>query len=415
MKARLGVIACVLYVIVMALINVSGDSLNLAVVMQSATKSPSPATHNAMFYQGIATLIWGLILLGIYGRDIWRWLAKHKKLLALPLFIIGLVGCAGQAHAVTVEPNEIAFVVPISDSTTDTVVNGDVGYWKSHERPNITEIRVEQGWFQTGATPGSGYFRDIVRVIKVNTTAVNRSWNPPTLDNATCTTTTAGTGFTVEDRESHGLSIGAVVIAHVDNANAALYLSSYGDRPLDDDETSRISVMDTEVRNYIQAQLFLEVGRRDLHAVQDDKGPIFQAVSDATKTWFATKGITIDEVGGLGGLVYDNCNIQNQIDESFSQGEKENQAKAQATIASVNNDQLVAQGFAQATATHIASISNAESQRLQGEALAANPGLLAMEYAHRYGGGCTQYCFGESSGVLPVFNIDPDPTPPSSK
>jgi regulator of protease activity HflC (stomatin/prohibitin superfamily) len=173
--------------------------------------------------------------------------------------------------------------------------------------------------------------------------------------------------------------------------------------------------------------LFREFGDLTLLEARAEKSEIFQRIFIATRDHFAPLGVTITSLGGSEGMIYSDPNVQTSINANFEAQQEQVRAEAAATAQAVNNERLVSQANAQATATVIAGQAAAEVIRLQGEAeaevLASQgsqiqqyPGLVNYELALQSQGQVPQFLIVGNDGAdnLPFsFFLEPvaSPTP----
>lgn len=180
-------------------------------------------------------------------------------------------------------------------------------------------------------------------------------------------------------------------------------------------------MMDSNVRGFVQGELFEEFGALTLEEAQMQKGAIFERVREATIEQFAPLGITITSLGGSEGLIYTDPNVQAVINRNFEAQQERVRAEAAATAQAIENARLINQANAAATATVIAGDAAADVLRTQGEQLYQFPGLVDYEIARRSQGQVPQILVvgdGSGSQELPFsFFLDgntlvqPDITP----
>jgi hypothetical protein len=142
-------------------------------------------------------------------------------------------------------------------------------------------------------------------VIKVDRRPITREW-----------TRSHGTGTSPKDeaigaesKDSVNFSIGISCTAHIPEESAAVFLYSYPSKSLAD-------MMDMEVRARIHQVIAEEAGTYSLFELPTKKNDIMKAVRDDVITFFKKKGIEITTLAMLGGLQFDNAEIQRAIDDA---------------------------------------------------------------------------------------------------
>lgn len=216
---------------------------------------------------------------------------------------------------VEIGPNETAFVVPMFTgkdanggkvATTDQVqINENEEYFKN-KQVSQKLIQIPHTWIKTGRFTRSGYYKGTVRVITVDLTPVSGSWLKEDAN-----------AVKVETKASQGITIPMSYTIRVKNEDAALYLSFY--KSVD----FKSNVIDTQVNRYFTAEAakyFHEVEYKDIASQRDI---IIAKAVEATRNYFKERGVTIDQLAIVDGLVYDDPALQKNIDE---------QAKVQANI-----------------------------------------------------------------------------------
>lgn len=216
---------------------------------------------------------------------------------------------------VEIGANETAFVIPMF--TGDDVTGKKV---KTEDQVQINEneeffkknqvsqklIQIPHTWVKTGRWTRSGYYKGIVRVITVDLTPVSGSWLQKD-DNA----------VKVETKASQGITIPMSYTIRIKPEDAALYLSFYKS------VNFKENVIDQQVNRYFTAEAakyFHEVEYKD---ISEQRDIIIAKAVEATRNYFKERGVTIDQLAIVDGLIYDDPSLQQNIDE---------QAKVQAQI-----------------------------------------------------------------------------------
>ena len=145
------------------------------------------------------------------------------------------------------------------------------------------------------------------KLIKISRTPVSREWT----SNKTTGTSSSDQAFAVETSESIGFRIGAIITAHIAEEDTAKFLYNYTAAQLEE-------VLDTNIRNFISAELATSFGAHDLNWGQKNKNDVFANARLKAQDFFGKRGITIDNFGFSEGIYYDNQKIQDAIDDKFS-------------------------------------------------------------------------------------------------
>lgn len=240
-----------------------------------------------------------------------------KKLsftLALLLaMVVGFTGCVrpyDKPEYVEVGPNETAFVVPMftdaSVKTEDQVqLNSESAEFYQKCMVSSKLIQIPHKWIQTGRFIRDGYYKGTVRVITVDLTPRSGTWLQSDKN-----------AVKVETAASQGITIPMSYTMRIKAEDAANYLSYYK-------AVEFQQVIDIQINRYFTAEAakyFHEVEYKDIAEKRDE---IISKAVNATKEYFKSQGITIDQLAIVDGLVYDDASLQKNIDE---------QAKVQAQL-----------------------------------------------------------------------------------
>lgn len=377
----------------------------------------------------------------------------------LALVLVSVVACSPKKDLIVVEPNEVAFIVPLTGDNTDQQVIQNEDYWKSR-LTSTTRIEVIYSWIQTGNAEGANYPN--VRVIKVNTSSREIEWR------VTRGADVDGDGnadwqsvFSGQSVNSEGLFTGMVVQARIDAEDAALYLASFGDRPLVDDNPAdgTNGVLQTEVQNRLQGLFSDEVGGRTIEQINAELVAIFDNIETKMVDIFDDQGLTIEMVGNIDGIVYENDRLQEAIDgarvrelqlegarneaqqtQIFTNGlltqtqssvdaeirqtgtmnaisiqQTATQAGVGVMQTATSNALVVQNAEAQATAVYLAGAAEAEALRLQAEAMGGGDALAQLEYNRRWNGDVPEIMFGQNGQSAPGFQMFMQLTPPAGE
>lgn len=227
--------------------------------------------------------------------------------LAGTLCLIGMGGCQpyNTPKFANVEPNETAFLVPLNKGTDNQQQLQTMDYWKKAQ-VSAKRIEIPRSWVQLGRFPWEGEYVDAYALLKVSLSPVTREW---TEDKETGTSTT-NQGIRAETSESTSFMVRMNCSCRINEAEAAIFLSSYGGRQLE-------TVMDTDIRAIIESAFVEEAAKYSLEKLLLSKSEIMAKVRKITEEYCASKGILLNYLGLKGDLTYVNPNIQEALDKRF--------------------------------------------------------------------------------------------------
>jgi len=309
-------------------------------------------------------------------------------LLSLVLLIVavGLASCKPYkgTSIVEVQPNQTAYLLPAQGDTSAQEQFDSVQYLSDNQvASKIIEIHYSE--HKIGRMYWNIDFVPKEIVILVDRSPVFRQWTYVPENgavNAINDSNRDTAAIPLESQESIGFWHGVVINAVIEEQNSAKFLYYFGGVGRDPDEIGTgvhlqvglEQVIDEFVRGWVSDRLYADFKALSLEGGQADAGTIFANVESDAKVYFEDYGITILQLGGIGGLVYDNPDVQDVIDDKFERA-------AVATAAAITNKTNTDRGQAEATQTVIAANAQAESLALQGIELGKYPSLVAYEIA----------------------------------
>lgn len=230
---------------------------------------------------------------------------------------------------VRIESNETAFVIPIIGATRANQGKFESAAFLNELKVGTKRIQIPHTWVQTGRMSNTGEWVGTMRVLKVNRSPISREW---TVD-AASGTRNKDQGIYVESKDSIGFYVGVAITAAVEEVDTALYLYRFPSGKLLD------NVIDENIRSFVQTELSAEFGRlpledkfrKELNAageMMDEiliiegcktaKTAVFQQAAERIRAHFKTTfGITISNLGLIGGLTYDDEEIQEGINNAY--------------------------------------------------------------------------------------------------
>lgn len=218
-----------------------------------------------------------------------------------------LVGCGPykEEQYVQIGPHETAFLIPLEGDSTRQ------GKMQSIEALEKAKVMAKRIYLPVRSRKlGRGYTNyewvPTLRVICVGRTPVTREWTAE----AGTGTSTANQAIEVESKDSINFGVGMTITCHVDEADTARFLYYYSGKTLSE-------IVDSNVRGFCQQKLAAKFGTLDLTECKKEKTRIFDELTKEAREFFEEKGVTIDFLGGVKGLQYQNPEIQAAIDKKF--------------------------------------------------------------------------------------------------
>jgi hypothetical protein len=258
---------------------------------------------------------------------------------------------------VEVDSSDSAFMIPLEGDTSNQAALQSVDFLKA-KKVAAKRVQITHRWNQTGFMPRSGQWIATVRLIKVDRRPVTREWtkSPKT------GTAPKDQAIAAESRDSVGFSIGIGCTASIPE-DLAVYLYSYPSKSLTE-------MMDGEIRNRVHQIIAEKAGDYDLFDLPAHKNDIMKAVREDVLPFFKKKGIEITTLAMLGGLTFDNPEVQKAIDDAAKSAQLKVAAEAKRAAQEVENKTLLlaAEGKAAAAKRDAESKVEVENVKAEGEA-----------------------------------------------
>lgn len=374
--------------------SMSADAALMQLENSDQAYTESQTSSNPYFLQNLLN-IGALVLLAVT----WLPLAlqgEKRKIGAFSMLLL-LAACGPTKDIYKIKPNESGFLIPLTGDTTTQSSTRTLDFYQENQ-VFVKEVMIDKRWVETGT--GRGEWRPAAELIIINRTPVTRHWT----QEANTGTSTSNQGFPVETRESIGVTVGVVCSASIEESKAPAFLYFWGTASLE-------TVMDNQVRLYIQQVLFEEFGKRTLDEARNQKADIFNLTFQKTRDYFADKGITIMSLGGAEGLIYNNPQVQDAIDRAFVAEQEIQAAEARATQQAIENttfeEQMFSQARVAATATYIAGEAAAAVDALTGSTINQYPNIINYMYAQRWNGQLPQMM--GNTNAIPFLNVTLEP------
>jgi len=242
-------------------------------------------------------------------------LKKVIKLMGFLIPFVFLVGC-GPARLPLYEeilPNETAFVIPLEGASLSGQDKFDSVEFLQEKKVAAKRIYIPlkdsstgRFWFQYKWIP-------TVRVIKVDRAPVTLVWED-------------GNAIKVESRDSIGFGVGTNITAMVKELDTARFLYYYPSGDLDTVLAKVVRSKSTELLGNKFAKYDLEGGTVTdpktgkttiVEGARQKKGEVVAETKRELTEYFAKTGVTISTFGLVGGLSYEDNEIQKAINDNF--------------------------------------------------------------------------------------------------
>lgn len=242
------------------------------------------------------------------------------KLTAIALIIAAstqLTGCIKPYQKPVfenVETHESAFLIPlVGDTTSQSQFSSEEFLEKNMVATKRVEIPTK--WVKTGRFANQGQYMPTAKLVKVDRKAVTREWT----DSTTTGTSSENQGLIAESVESIAFMAKMNCTASIEEKNSAKFLYNYNVKSL-------AETMDTEIRALVESKFTEECAKLKIEEILLKKAEIMDNVRTYVIDHFASKGITISNLGLKGEFTYLDPSIQESINQRFI---AENNAKAQ--------------------------------------------------------------------------------------
>lgn len=260
----------------------------------------------AFFTAAIIPLLWLTWILRVTSKDATRnkMGQSYPRLPHVGLMLLGgvalMTGCGPARFEKFTEigPNETAFVIPLTgDSIGNQVKFNSIEYLNS-KKVSAKRIPVPLVSKSTGRMYWDYEWMDTIRIIKVNRSLVSEEW-------------TKDKGVPVVTKDGIQLSLGVAITVFIEEDDAPTYLYYHGEQLLH-------TVANVNIRNFCISELTREYGTLDLTDAKT-KGPeIFARLLTDARTYFKSKGISVQQLGNAEGYVFKNETIQESINRRFT-------------------------------------------------------------------------------------------------
>ncbi len=270
-------------------------------------------------------MCWGCFYLGIkMNQKLIKWvgIGVFGFISALILFFT-LVPPYNRPKFEVIENNETGFLVPLDQSNVaDQAVFESADYLKE-KKVAAKRVQIHRRWIQNWWLPAYGEYIDTSRLWKVDRTPVIREWT----QDPTSGTTPADDAVSAQSKDGTGLRLAFTCTAFIPEADASTpegaehFLYFYRGENL-------AKVMDQEVRARVQAVAADFCAGYVLDSLRGHQAELTKAVREDVVPFFKKRGVSITNIGMVGGFHYVNPGIQAAIDKTIQDQQLKVSAKA---------------------------------------------------------------------------------------
>jgi hypothetical protein len=292
-----------------------------------------------------------------------------KRVLLLPIALAVMIPAAivgvlfikpyDVPEFVEVDSSESAFLIPLEGDTASQAAFHSVKFLEE-KKVAAKRVQITHRWNRTGFMPASGKWIATVRLIKVDRRPITREWTKSHHSG----TSSKDEAIAAESKDSVNFSMGVSCTAHIPEDMAAVFLYSYPSKSLAD-------MMDMEVRARIHQIIAEESGQYSLFELPTKKNDIMKAVREDVIPFFKKKGIEITTLAMLGGLNFENSEIQRAIDDAAKAAQLKVTAEAKKAAADVEEAMKASQLKLAAEGKRVAQEIDNKTQLLAVEGKAA--------------------------------------------
>lgn len=345
-----------------------------------------------------------------------------------------------------IENNQTGFLIPLDQDSKEQAHFESAAYLKE-KKVAAKRVQIHRRWIQRGWLYTTGEYLDVERLIVVDRLPVSREWT----DTPHSGTSDKDESLAAQSKDGTGLKLNFTCTAYIPEADAdhdegaEHFLYYYRGDNLN-------HVIDNEVRARVQAVASDFSAQYTLETLRGTQHKLVEAVRNDVIPFFKKRGISITNIGMIGGFHYNNKEIQQSIDDAIKaqqlkiaalahqEKEKvEQQTKLQNQ--EIDNKTIKMKAEGESAAKLAAASVDAESAKVRaggrGAAIKIEADAEAYHYSQldkykelvttlknievdmawrtQWKGAVPQTIFNGHSGVLPIFPFDHDKKAPEKK
>src|SRR5262245_38738512 len=257
-----------------------------------------------------------------------------------------------------IDTSESAFLIPMAGDSLDQSAVPSVPFLQER-KVAAKRVQIVHRWNKTGFLPAQGHWISTVRLVKVDRRPVTRIWTKAPSSG----TSAKDEAIAAESKDSVNFTMGVSCTANIPEEMAAVFLYTYPSKSLSE-------MMDMEVRARVQQMVAEESAKFDLEQMKAKKNEIMKVVREDVTTFFKDRGIQITTIAMLGGLTFENPEIQKAIDDAVKASQLKVAAENKREAQEVENKTLRLAAEGKAAAAKLEAAGLAETEGVKAEAMA---------------------------------------------
>jgi hypothetical protein len=233
-------------------------------------------------------------------------LLKFLLILLALSFIQSCYGPPKLEKFVNVESSETAFLIPLDVNKTSKQARILSEDYLKERMVSAKRISIPQRKMKTGRWDNDYEWIPSMRVIKVDRTPITREWtqSPQT------GTSNNDDAILSESKDSIAFRLGVTISVSIKAEEAAKFLYNFNGKDLK-------SIVDTNIRGLVQNIMSREFNKYDLTECKKVKGDVIEITFTTVRDFFDKKGITVEYLGLASGMIYEDKEIQEAINQKF--------------------------------------------------------------------------------------------------
>jgi len=210
-----------------------------------------------------------------------------------------------------IENNQTGFLIPLDTDTSQQAHFESAQYLKD-KKVAAKRVQIHRRWVQRGWLYTVGEYMDTDRLMVVDRSPIIREWT----DSATTGTTSADESLSAQSKDGTGLKLNFICTAYIPESDAEHpegaehFLYYYKGETL-------AHVIDKEVRARVQSVSAEFTAQFNLEVLRGTQHELAKAVREDVVPFFKKRGISITNIGLVGGFHYVNKEIQKSIDDAI--------------------------------------------------------------------------------------------------